>query len=67
MRNAVRRYVAGIFLLISVIGLTSCSQSQIYATDKQSGVYAAIPNGWQKITTAQLTKAESQSTADGVR
>ncbi len=65
MRNAVRRYVAGIFLLISVIGLTSCSQSQIYATDKQSGVYAAIPNGWQKITTAQLTKAESQSTADG--
>jgi hypothetical protein len=65
MRSAVRRYGVGIFLLISVIGLTSCTQSQIYAIDKDSGVYAAIPNGWKKITTAQLTKAESKSTADG--
>ena len=60
-----RRSVIATLLACSIIGLTSCSQSQIYAADKSSGVYVAIPNGWHKISSKQLNSAEAKSTADG--
>lgn len=60
-----RRFVIPTLLACSIIGLTSCSQSQIYAADKSSGVYVAIPNGWHKISSTQLNAAEAKSTAKG--
>jgi hypothetical protein len=53
--------VAGVL----VLALTSCSQSQIYATNKLTGTYVAIPDGWNKIEKPALDKAESKSTAPG--
>lgn len=60
-----KRSVIATLLACSIIGLTSCSQSQIYAADKSSGVYVAIPNGWHKISSTQLNTAEAKSTAKG--
>jgi len=65
MRKLTKRFVTGIVLTCALFTLTSCSQSQIYAADKKSGVYVAIPKGWYKITPADLKKAESKSTATG--
>jgi hypothetical protein len=53
------------FATAGLISLTGCSQSQIYAVDKTSGTYLAIPKGWNKIAKSDLNKAESKSTAPG--
>jgi len=65
MGNSLKRLAVGIGLSLALVALTGCSQSQIYAANKESGVYVAIPKGWHKITSAQLNKAESKSTAEG--
>jgi hypothetical protein len=64
MRSVVRQLALGAVMAISVFGLAGCSQSQIYAMDKTSGTYLAIPQGWNKIDKAELDKAESKSTAE---
>ena len=65
MQKLSKRFALGTLMAISLFGLTSCSQSQIYAADKSSGVYVAVPNGWHKISTKQLNSAEAKSTAEG--
>lgn len=65
MQLMLRHSVIATLLACSIIGLTSCSQSQIYAADKSSGVYVAIPNGWHKISSTQLNSTEAKSTAKG--
>lgn len=65
MRLMPRRFVMSTLLACSIFGLTGCSQSQMYAADKFSGAYVAIPNGWHKISTTQLKSAEAKSTAEG--
>ncbi len=57
------RFALGGALGVLVLSLTGCSQSQIYAIDKSTGTYVAIPNGWNKIEKSELDKAESKSTA----
>ena len=64
MRSVVRHFALGAVMAIAVFSLTSCSQSQIYAMDKVSGTYFAIPKGWNKIVKSDLDKAESKSTAE---
>ena len=58
-----KRLTFGALVTACLIALTGCSQSQIYAMDKASGTYVAIPNGWKKIVKSELDKAESKSTA----
>ena len=65
MQSVPKRSVIAASLVCALLALTGCSQSQIYAADKASGVYVAIPNGWHKISSAALTTAESKSTAPG--
>jgi hypothetical protein len=65
MQQWVKKLTVGILLACSLGFLTSCSQTKLYATNKSSGVYLSIPNGWHKITSSQLNKAESKSTAVG--
>lgn len=65
MRALPKRFAIASLLACSLFVLTSCSQSQIYAADKASGVYVAIPNGWHKISSADLGNAESKSTSPG--
>lgn len=65
MRGRIKGLAVATLLACSLIALTSCSQTQLYAADKTSGVYLAIPKGWHKISTTQLNNAESKSTADG--
>lgn len=65
MRRGLRNVATASLLACSLFVITSCSQSQLYASDKGSGVYVAIPNGWHKISSTALTKAESKSTAPG--
>ena len=65
MQKLSRRFALGTLMAISLSGLTSCSQSQIYAIDKSSGVYVTIPKGWHKISNKQLNSAEAKSTAEG--
>jgi hypothetical protein len=52
-------------LLVSIILLSGCSTSQLYAKDKKDGVYFTVPSAWHKITNAQLNNRESKSTATG--
>ena len=54
MRSVVRHFALGAVMAIAVFSLTSCSQSQIYAMDKVSGTYFAIPKGWNKIVKSDL-------------
>ncbi|CAB4726750.1 MAG: hypothetical protein F2853_03320 [Actinobacteria bacterium] len=63
MKDLSKRISKGLILTFALFALTSCSQSQIYAMDKTSGTYLVIPKGWNKITKADLAKAESKSTA----
>ena len=65
MGSRAKRIVSGIGLALTLIALTGCSQSQTYATNKASGTYVAIPNGWNKIDKSKLDAAESKSTAEG--
>ena len=65
MHSVPKRSVIAASLVCALLALTGCSQSQIYAADKASGVYVAIKNGWHKISSKALTKAESKSTAQG--
>jgi hypothetical protein len=65
MRSVKSRFALGAALGVLVLSLTSCSQSQIYAVDKVSGTYVAIPHGWNKIEKSELNKAEAKSTAPG--
>jgi len=65
MRALPKRSAIAVLLIGSLFLLTSCGQSQLYASDKKSGVYVAIPKGWNEITTQELTKAESKSTGPG--
>jgi hypothetical protein len=65
MQKLSQRFTLATLLAISLFALTSCSQSQLYASNKTSGVYVAIPNGWNKISSKQLNKAEAKSTAEG--
>ena len=60
-----KRIALGAGLAVALLVFTGCSQSQIYATDKVSGTYVAIPNGWNKIEKKALDRAESKSTAVG--
>jgi hypothetical protein len=64
MRSLAKR-IATTGLACALLALTGCSQSQIYAADKASGSYVAIPKGWNKIAKSELDKAESKSTAEG--
>jgi len=59
------QFVLGAALGTLVLALTGCSQSQIYAADKASGTYVAIPNGFHKIEKSELDRVESKSTATG--
>lgn len=63
MRTVSKRVTLVTLATAGLIALTGCSQSQIYATDKASGTYVAIPKGWNKIVKSELDKAESKSTA----
>ena len=65
MRSVKSRVALSAVVGVLVMALTGCSQSQIYATDKLTGTYVAIPNGWNKIEKSELDKAESKSTAPG--
>jgi hypothetical protein len=65
MRKVPKRLTLATLTVCTLLLLTSCSQSQIYAADKTSGVYVAIPKGWHKIPNTQLNSAESKSTAEG--
>ena len=65
MRSVKSRVALSAVVGVLVMALTGCSQSQIYATDKFTGTYVAIPNGWNKIEKSELDKAESKSTAPG--
>jgi hypothetical protein len=65
MRSVPKRSVLAASLVCALLVLTGCSQSQIYAADKASGVYVAVPNGWHKISNTELNKAEAKSTAPG--
>lgn len=63
MHSVKSRSALGAALGVLVLSLTGCSQSQIYATDKATGTYVAIPKDWNKIVKSELDKAESKSTA----
>ena len=65
MRTSAKRIAVSSLIASALVLLTGCSQSQIYAVDKVSGTYIAIPKGWNKIDKAVLDKAESKSTAPG--
>jgi hypothetical protein len=65
MRTLPRSLAIASLLACSLLTLTSCSQSQLYAADKESGVYVAIPKEWNKISNRALNKAEAKSTAPG--
>jgi hypothetical protein len=65
MRSTAKRIAISSVIASALFALTGCSQSQIYATDKLTGTYVAIPNGWNKIEKSELDKAESKSTAPG--
>ena len=65
MRTSAKRIAVSSLIASALVLLTGCSQSQIYAVDKGSGTYIAIPKGWNKIDKAVLDKAESKSTAPG--
>jgi hypothetical protein len=62
-----KRIASGVGLVLALIALTSCSQSQTYATNKASGTYVAIPKDWNKIEKKKLDEAESKSTAAGAQ
>jgi hypothetical protein len=66
-----RRTVAVLLFATSILGLTSCTQSKIYAGDKKAGVYFTVPNGWQKVSQKQLHElqagSKSQSTLTRLR
>jgi len=56
------RKLVAIFLLgTSILGLTACSQSKIYAGDKKAGVYFTVPNGWQNVSQKQLHDLQATS------
>ena len=63
MQLQAKRLAIVALITAGLVGLTGCSQSQIYAMDKVSGTYLAIPKGWNKIVKSDLDKAESKSTA----
>jgi len=63
--HALSKRISATVLACALLVLTGCSQSQIYAADKASGAYVAIPKGWNKIAKSDLDKAESKSTAGG--
>jgi len=63
--HALSKRISATVLACALLVLTGCSQSQIYAADKASGAYVAIPKGWNKIAKSDLDKAESKSTAEG--
>jgi len=65
MSSVRKRLVFSAVMTSALIAMTSCSQSQLYAADKTSGTYVAIPKGWNKIEKSLLNKAESKSTASG--
>ncbi len=65
MQTRIKRLLTAALVVCSLLLLTSCSQSQLYAADKKSGVYLALPKGWNKISNQQLNSAESKSTAKG--
>lgn len=65
MRSLAIRLASGVLIVLGIVGLTGCSQSQLYAADKVSGTYVAIPHGWNKIEKSELNKAEAKSTAPG--
>ena len=52
------------FLSIA-LALTGCTSTQMYAKNKNEGVYFTIPNGWKMISQKDLAKRESQSSATG--
>lgn len=54
-----------ILAICSALLLAGCASSQMYAKDKEDGVYFTIPNGWTKISQDELNKRESKSTAAG--
>ena len=63
MQLQAKRLAIVALITAGLVGLTGCAQSQIYAMDKVSGTYLAIPKGWNKIVKSDLDKAESKSTA----
>jgi len=65
MVSVAKRIVSGVGLALALFALTACSQSQIYAADKESGAYVSIPKGWNKIERTELDSFESKSTAEG--
>jgi len=56
-----RKVVAIGLALIAVLGLTSCSQSKIYAGDKKSGVFFTVQNGWRMVSQKELHDLQATS------
>lgn len=57
----VNRTKALLAILASSLVLTACSASQQYAGSKNDGAFFAIPNGWYKISNAELNKQEGKT------
>lgn len=57
-----KKSTLAIFALIVTLSLSACSASQQYAGSKKDGAFFAIPNGWFKISNAELNKEEAKST-----
>jgi hypothetical protein len=53
--------IAFSLIAISVLGLSSCSQSKIYAGDKSSGVFFTVPSGWKMVSQKALHDLQATS------
>lgn len=65
MNSIIKRTLSSAFAIGLLASVTSCTQSQNYSANKASGTYLTVPDGWNKITSAQLRVAEKKSTAQG--
>lgn len=56
--------LTSVFLVCALV-LSGCASSQIYAKNKEDGVYFTIPSGWKKIEQRDLNQRESESKSSG--